>query len=132
MRLNILTYAAFAAACAFISGMAEAKPTLSAQAARELQAESPWIASAEEIIEEKARDGEDSVLITNLPCRKLRALKDMGYELKAFKEGRCLISWAEAEEKPMKEERIQDDPPFIHPDEAEKFKLDYLTYRIPR
>lgn len=133
MRLNRLTYVAFLMGCLFLAvSAAQAAPTLSAGAARGLMADSPWIEAAERVIEEKARDGEDSVLITNLPCRKLRALEAAGYELKAFKEGRCLISWAEAEEKPMKEERIQEDPPFIHPEESDKFKLDYLTYRIPR
>jgi hypothetical protein len=130
MNLNLLTYVSFALGCALLSTFAEAKPTLSAGAARELQADSPWIAAVEEIIEEKARDGEDNVLITNLPCRKIKALKDAGYELKSFKEGRCLISWAEAE---MKEQKVKQDEP-IKEGEPEKrnFKLDYLTYRLPR
>lgn len=130
MRLNRLTYVAFLMGCLFLAvSAAQAAPTLSAGAARGLMADSPWIEAAERVIEEKARDGEDSVLITNLPCRKLRALKDAGYELKAFKEGRCLISWAEAE---MEEQKVKDDAPIIHEDDTEKFKLDYLTYRIPR
>lgn len=129
MNLNKMTYIAFAAGCAFLAASAaQAAPTLSAAAARNLMADSPWIEAAERVIEEKARDGEDSVLITNLPCRKLRALKDAGYELKPFKEGRCLVSWGEAE---MEEQKVKDEAPIIHEDE-DKFKLDYITYRLPR
>lgn len=129
--MKTLTYLAFAMTCLFLAASAaQAAPSLSASAARELMAESPWIEAAERVIEEKAKDGDDSVIITNLPCRKLRALKDEGYKLRPISEGRCHISWAEAE---MKEEKVQDDP-ILSPDDEDKakFKLDYLTYRLPR
>lgn len=116
----------------FLTGTAQAAPSLSAEAARALMADSPWIAAAERVIEEKAKDGDDSVLITNLPCRKLRPLESAGYELKPVKEGRCLVSWGEQKPPAMKEERIQDDPPILHPEDDDKYKLDYLTYRMRR